>query len=109
MPGSMCPKVTVEILLEHILHEVEQLEETAHLTNLVSKLADHIKSIPSLEAQLTPTPLTKLEQAYAIYDSMPDAQRIEVIKMIMSQLNMTKAGASSYYAQARDRLAELVD
>lgn len=39
---------------------------------------------------------TKLEQAHAIYKSLEDKSRGNVIKIFMANLSMTKAGASTY-------------
>lgn len=98
--SSVCRNDNVDLLLDHIMTEAERLDASSHLPKLVSKLAEHIRThIP----QDPPAHLTKLEQAYAIYDSMPGAARIDVIATIMRMLTMTKAGASSYYAQARLR------
>lgn len=99
-------KDAVMLLLDHILVEVEQLDDTARLPKLINIVAEHIRNQTAIDTNTLPVPATKLEQAFAIYDSMPGASRIEVIAMIMCQLNMSKAGASSYYSQARDRYVE---
>lgn len=103
MPMQLA-KDAVMLLLDHIMVEVDRLDDTARLTRLVSIVAEHIRTQTAIDP--LPIPATKLEQAFAIYDSMPGATRIEVIAMIMCQLNMSKAGASNYYSQARDRYVQ---
>lgn len=46
----------------------------------------------------------KLEQAIAIYKASKHLPRKEVIKRMQQQLQMTKAGASSYYTKAKHKV-----
>jgi len=43
---------------------------------------------------------SKMQQAIALYKSNLALPRVAVIKLMMSRLNMTRAGASSYYTKA---------
>lgn len=55
-------------------------------------------------------PKTKLEQAFVIYQAMAGkATRKQIIDLIMTSLDMTKAGAASYYGQARNKYDAAVD
>jgi len=45
--------------------------------------------------------MTKAQQCKAIYDANRTASRAEVIEMFISQVGMTKAGASTYYQNCK--------
>ncbi len=49
---------------------------------------------------------TKIEQAAEIYLANPDLPRREIILMFIDKLNMTKAGASTYYANCKKKFAK---
>lgn len=49
---------------------------------------------------ITPQPApagTKQERAYVLYKASPTSPRTEMISLFMSRLNMTRAGATTYY------------
>lgn len=46
--------------------------------------------------------MTKKQQAQSIFNDMTYRPRAEVIQAFMDQLNMTKAGASTYYATCKN-------
>lgn len=50
--------------------------------------------------------LSKMQQAIAIYRSNIALPRLRVIKMLMTYLDMTRAGASSYYTKAMHAVDE---
>jgi GTPase involved in cell partitioning and DNA repair len=84
------------LTLQHHLSELHEMIEDSILNNKVSlsKKAEEVSN------------KTKLEQAfciYRVYEMMPKSTRLEVIQSIMDQLSMTKAGAASYYQQAKER------
>jgi GTPase involved in cell partitioning and DNA repair len=81
------------LTLQHHLSELHEMIEDSVLNNKVS-LSEEVSN------------KTKLEQAfciYRVYEMMPKSTRLEVIQAIMDQLSMTKAGAASYYQQAKER------
>lgn len=47
---------------------------------------------------------SKIERAVAIARSMPHATQKELIAMFMEQLDMTKAGATTYYYNVKKKL-----
>jgi hypothetical protein len=52
------------------------------------------------KADFRPKHSSKMQRAISLYKSNQDMPRTHVIKLIMRHLDMTRAGASSYYTKA---------
>lgn len=105
--------------LEVLAEQLEQMKVLmSRNTRLQSEMRDTInvsrdlRKEPRLEEAPMPPcgqtgvfKITKLARAMFIYGNMAcfgNATRGEVIEAFMTKLNMTKAGASSYYQQCKD-------
>lgn len=68
------------------------------------------KELIATASALVEQPVTKLEKAFEIYQRMAGTStRKQIIQTIMLELDMTKAGAASYYGQARRKFDPAVD
>jgi hypothetical protein len=84
----------VEARIKSVQEEtpVEVVVEVSHLAQ---------EEVVEVKAEASVGGLSKKERALLIFKQNPQASRGEIIELFMKELNMTKAGASTYHANCK--------